>query len=60
MLQTGAKVQVFEGHTNHVKAIAFGSGGATLFSGSRDETVRTWNVMVPYPYPPPKEGWGRR
>jgi len=42
---TGAKAQLFEGHTNHVKVIAFGNGGATLFSGSRDETVRTWNVM---------------
>lgn len=42
---TGAKAQVFSGHTNHVKSIAFGAGGATLYSGSRDETVRMWNVQ---------------
>ena len=37
-------LQVFQGHDNHVRSIAFGSGGTILFSGARDETVRMWNI----------------
>ncbi|MFY9806624.1 MAG: WD40 repeat domain-containing protein, partial [Pseudonocardiaceae bacterium] len=35
------------GHTNQVKSVAFSPDGNTLASGSRDQTVRLWNVTDP-------------
>lgn len=33
-----------EGHTTYVRALDFSPDGRTLFSGSQDGTVRTWDV----------------
>ncbi|MGB8995120.1 MAG: WD40 repeat domain-containing protein [Pseudonocardiaceae bacterium] len=40
------------GHTNQVKSVAFSPDGHTLASGSRDQTVRLWNVTDPAPPTP--------
>ena len=35
---------VLEGHTDNVRSVAFSPDGHTLASGSRDETIRLWDV----------------
>jgi WD40 repeat protein len=39
--------QPLTGHTNSVNTVAFSPDGHTLASGSRDNTVRLWNVTDP-------------
>jgi WD40 repeat protein len=34
----------FRGHTDQIKCLNFSSSGKTLVSGSKDETIRYWNV----------------
>jgi WD40 repeat protein len=33
-----------KGHTNHVLCLTYGKHDRTLFTGSRDGTVRIWNT----------------
>ncbi|KAH7907089.1 quinon protein alcohol dehydrogenase-like superfamily [Hygrophoropsis aurantiaca] len=37
-------IKMFVGHTNQVSSIAFLNNGTRIISGSRDVTVRTWDV----------------
>jgi WD40 repeat protein len=42
--QTGALVRSFRGHTGVVTTVAFSPDGQLLVSGSRDGTVKVWDV----------------
>ena len=42
--QTGAFVRSFRGHTGLVSSVAFSPDGGRLVSGSRDHTVKIWDV----------------
>lgn len=46
---TGEVLCVFTGHTNTVLSVAFSPDGWYLVSGSRDKTVRIWNVTTGEP-----------
>jgi WD40 repeat protein/serine/threonine protein kinase len=50
---TGELIHSFRGHTGLVSSLAFSRDGRQLFSGSRDRTVKVWNLT------PPGEGPGR-
>jgi WD40 repeat protein len=41
---TGAFVRSFRGHTGLVSSVAFSPDGGRLVSGSRDRTVKIWDV----------------
>ena len=41
---TGPLKAIFEGHTDFISSVAFSPDGQTLASGSRDDTIRLWNV----------------
>ena len=43
-VDTGAEVALFTGHTGWVYSVSFSPDGITLASGSRDNTVRLWDV----------------
>lgn len=42
--KTWEKIGILDGHTDHVYALAFNSDGSRLVSGSRDRTLRVWNM----------------
>lgn len=43
-LPTGSLVKTFNGHNDQVTSIAVSSDGNTAYSGSRDGTIRVWNL----------------
>lgn len=43
---TGACLSILSGHNDGANALAFSSDGTHLVSGSRDGTVKLWNVQT--------------
>jgi hypothetical protein len=43
---TGTKLQPFQGHSNDVWSITFSLDGKHLVSGSKDKTVRIWELLL--------------
>lgn len=46
MAKGGVKLMVLEGHTEAIYGLAFSPDGALLASGSRDNSVRMWDVKT--------------
>ena len=46
---THKEVALFTGHTREVTSVAFSPDGATIASGSRDNTVRLWDAVTGQP-----------
>jgi len=44
---TGKVVRNLRGHTGLVSSLAFSPDGRRLYSGSRDHTVKVWDVSRP-------------
>lgn len=44
--RSGQLRQTLQGHTNWVRAVTFSADGATLISGSSDETLKWWDVAT--------------
>jgi WD40 repeat protein len=42
--RTGKLVHSFRGHTGLISSLAFSPDGKRLYSGSRDKTVKVWDV----------------
>jgi WD40 repeat protein len=42
---TGAGLAALEGHTDHVKTVAWSPDGSRLAMGGADGTVRVWGLM---------------
>ncbi len=42
-LTTATCVHTLEGHTNHIRAVAYSPDGSRIVSGSEDETLRIWD-----------------
>ena len=43
---TGSKITVLSGHTDHVPSLAFLPDGTSLVSGSRDKTIKLWDMQT--------------
>jgi serine/threonine protein kinase len=46
LARPGMPLQVFDGHTNAVQALAYASRDALLASGGADQTVRLWDLKT--------------
>ena len=44
--RTGALIRALEGHTGSVKCLSFSHDGATIASGSADNTIRQWDATT--------------
>ena len=44
--QTGQELDLLTGHTGRVRSVVFSPDGRTLASGSRDGTIRQWDVST--------------
>ena len=44
--RTGEALKLLTEHTEPVSAICFNRDGSTLISGSRDDTIRLWDVRT--------------
>jgi WD40 repeat protein len=42
--RSGKLVHTFRGHKGYVSTLAFSPDGMRLYSGSRDKTVKVWDV----------------
>ena len=47
--ETGEEFDLLTGHTSGVNSVAFSSDGNTLASGSRDTTIRLWDINTGRP-----------
>ena len=43
---TGTQMALLSGHTDHVNSLAVSSDGALFVSGSRDETIKQWDLQT--------------
>ena len=43
---TGSQTAVFSGHTHNAAALAFSPDGTSLVSGSKDKTIKLWDVQT--------------
>ena len=43
---TGCQAAILSGHTGEVECVTFSSGGASLISGSDDETIKLWDMQT--------------
>ena len=43
-MESQTEIATFTGHSNWVISVAFNSTGTILASGSRDNTIKLWNV----------------
>jgi WD40 repeat protein len=41
---TGREIRTFFGHEEPVNSVAFSSDGRTALSGSKDDTLRLWDL----------------
>jgi peptide/nickel transport system permease protein len=55
----GGEPATLEGHYKQTTAVAFSADGASLFSGGRDETVRSWDPATGEPVAQSPESTGR-
>jgi WD40 repeat protein len=46
-IASGKILDTYRGHADAVTAVAFAPGGTRFLSGSRDKTIRLWDVKVP-------------
>jgi WD40 repeat protein len=44
LVATGREIATLKGHDNYVHAVAFAPDGKTLASGSRDKTIKIWDL----------------
>src|SRR6266571_9522414 len=46
-IDSGTILDTYRGHANAVTAVAFAPGGTRFVSGSRDKTIRLWDLKTP-------------